>query len=100
MLYLQQIVKFFIGQLIIYDVWGEPPSSTAGWTTNVGGPDYTTTCVGQTIIGGTASSVPEDMPAKLTMDYQDTPQYILRLHLILLIRGMVCQRLLILSTIR
>lgn len=33
------------------DVWGEPPSSTSGWTTSVGS-SYTSTCNGQTIIGG------------------------------------------------
>lgn len=44
--------SIFIGQQIITDVLGQPPSSTAGWTTSVGTSGYTSNCNGQTIIGG------------------------------------------------
>lgn len=47
-------MELLLGQQYIYDIWGEPPSSTDGWTTRNGttSSSYTSTCYGQTIIGG------------------------------------------------
>lgn len=47
----KRINNTLLGQYEIYDVYGEPPSSTSGWSTSVGA-SYTTICNGQTIIGG------------------------------------------------
>ena len=44
-------INLLLGQLIIQDVWGEPPSPIEGWTTVPAGTP-TSICNGQTIIGG------------------------------------------------
>ena len=60
-----------LGQYVITDVWGEPPNST-GWETSLGVSEYTSTCGGETIIGGYEKFGANDWAKKT---YSDLPAH-------------------------